>query len=322
MRLSHRSLLPAVCLAAAISIVPAARASGTEILAEASSVLDKIYAFDLHAAAEGAKKLQSEQPEHPLGYLLEGEVLWWRIWCTSADFKWGMIDARRRSKLPSDQRYFDLAAKAYSLALTRLRQGDSAEMEFYAGMADALAARLHGLRGENRATARVGVRARQSFLRALELDPQLADADLGLGLYNYYVDTLSAFTKMLRFFMGIPGGSKQTGLRQMQHAISYGVLTPTIARIYLALNLHRYDEQYARAIEFLAPVAERYPSNPLVQLMLGDLQAKLGRKDRALRHYSAAAALPVGDPDCRSRIQLLARSAAEAVGGSDASRKP
>src|SRR5262249_14926122 len=196
-----------------------------------------------------------------------------------------------------DQRYFELATKAYTLARAQIERSDSAEMQFYSGMADALAARLYGLRGENRATARVGVRARQSFLRARELDPNLADADLGLGLYNYYVDTLSAIAKMLRFFMGIPGGSKHEGVRQLEHAIASGFLTPTIGRIYLSLNLHRFDQQYARAIDVLAPAAEKYPSNPLFQLMLGDLHAKLGHKSQALSFYDRAATLSVTDAE-------------------------
>ena len=298
------------------------RASSIAPSPEVTAIVDKIYSFDLDAAAREAQHFQSEHPDDPLGYLLEGEALWWNIWCTSADFKWGMTDARHRPKLASDQHYFDLAGNAYSLAVAKIRRRDSAEMQFYAGMADALAARLYGLRGENRATARTGVRARQSFLRAIELDPDFADADFGLGLYNYYVDTLSSFAKMLRFFMGIPGGSKQEGLRQLERAISSGVLTPTIARIYLALNLHRYDQQYARALKFLAPVAEKYPGNPLFQLMLGDLHAKLGHKDKALLYYSAAAALPVADADCRKRTQALAHAAAAAVAGVDATRKP
>jgi len=45
-------------------------------------------------AVEAAKRMEQELPNHPLGYLLEAEALWWRIWCTSADFKYGMSDAR------------------------------------------------------------------------------------------------------------------------------------------------------------------------------------------------------------------------------------
>src|SRR5205823_10676374 len=115
-------------------------------------------------------------------------------------------------KLESDRHYFELAAKALSLAEARNKQRESAEMQFYAGMAEAAAARLYGLRGENRNTARSGVRGREHLLRAKGLEVDLADADLGLGLYNYYVDTLSSLARILRFFMGIPGGSKQDGI--------------------------------------------------------------------------------------------------------------
>ena len=312
MRFLRSSILFAAIAAFACCPV-LARASGISLSPEASAALDKIYSFDLDGAVRDAQKLQREQPEHPLGYLLEGEALWWETWCLSADYRWGMIDARRRSKQPLDKHYFELATKAYEAARAQIARGDSAEMEFYAAMGDALAARLYGLRGENRATARLGVRARQSFLRAKELDPTLADADFGIGLYNYYIDTLSGIAKMLRFFMGIPGGSKRDGLRQLENAIEHGTLTPTIARIYLSLNLHRYDEKYARAIEVLEPVATKYPGNPLFQLMLADLHAKLGHKERALAIYHAAAALSIGDAECRAHIQELVASATTAL---------
>jgi len=319
MRLLRSSILFAAVAAFACCPVPA-RAAGISLSPQASAALDKIYSFDLEGAVQDAQRLQRDKPDHPLGYLLEGEALWWKTWCLSADYKWGMIDARRRQKQPEDKHYFELAAKAYEAARAQIERGDSAEMEFYAAMGDALAARLYGLRGENRATAKFGVRARQSFLRAKELDPTLADADFGIGLYNYYIDTLSAIAKMLRFFMGIPGGSKHDGLRQLENAIEHGMLTPTIARIYLSLNLHRYDEKYARAIEVLEPVAAKYPGNPLFQLMLADLHAKLGHKEQALGIYRAAAALPVADAECRAHIQELVASATATVSAAN-SRK-
>ena len=122
-------------------------------------------------------------------------------------------------------------------------------MRFYAGMAYALRARLTGLRGERRATAKAGVRAREHFLRALELDPGMTDAYTGIGLYNYYVDTLSAMAKVLRFFMGIPGGDKNEGIRQLQLAAQSGTVTRAGARFYLAKNLRTYDLDYARSVE-------------------------------------------------------------------------
>ncbi len=282
--------------------------------ADAGPVLAKIYSFDLEGATQDARQLQQARPDDPLGYLLEAEALGWKIWCTSADFKYGFTDARHRPKLASDKPYFDLAAKVSALAEVYLRRQDTARMEFYAGMGDALAARLYGLRGENRNVARAGVRAREHFLRALQLDPNYVDADFGLGLYNYYVDTLGAIAKILRFFMSIPGGSKQEGIRQLERVIRQGDLARQDASFYLALNLLKYDRDYERALRTITPLSEAYPANPLFQLLRGDCFAKLGRNPQAIACYRAAAAIPVADPECAARVKELASASLASLG--------
>jgi tetratricopeptide (TPR) repeat protein len=280
----------------------------------ALTIVDQIYSGDLEGALAGARRLEQEQPDQPIGYLLEGEALWWRIWCTSAEFKYGMTYPRHRAKLAVDQHYFELAAKVSALAGAQIAAHETAEAQFYAGMGDALDARIYGLRGENRNAARAGVHAREHFLRAMALDPSLSDADLGLGLYNYYADTLSGLARVLRFFMGIPGGSKQEGIRELEQAIEKGVLTQPEARFYLAINLHNYEQKYEQALQVAQPLAEKYPSNPLFQLIVGDLYSKLGRKEPAAEHYRAAAALSVTDAECRAHIKDLSRASLAAIG--------
>jgi tetratricopeptide (TPR) repeat protein len=311
-RIACRAGLAGFLLLAALT--SPARASHLILPPETPAILDKIYSFDLSGAIEAAKRMQQERPSHPLGYLLEAEALWWRTWCTSADFKYGMSDARRRPKVDSDPHYIELSARVLSLAEAYIKHTDSAEMQFYAGMAEASLARLYALRGENRNAARSGVRGREHLLRAKSLDPDLADADMGLGLYNYYVDTLSSIARILRFFMGIPGGSKQDGVRLLEHAMAQGVVTPQVARFYLALNLHRYDQQYEQALNVLGPLVEKYPSNPLFQLARGDLNAKLVRRKQALASYRAAGALPIQDSECQTHLQSLVRISIAALG--------
>jgi tetratricopeptide (TPR) repeat protein len=301
-------------MSVALSALVEPCAAKLEVPAAAQVVAGQIYAGDLEGALEGARRLEQDQPELPLGYLLEGEALWWKIWCTSAEFKYGMTYARHRAKLPGDRHYLDLAAKVSSLAETQWSRHQSADMQFYAGMGDALGARLYSLRGENRNAARAGVHAREHLLRAIALDPDLADADLGLGLYNYYADTLSGLARVLRFFMGIPGGSKEEGIQQLQRAMAEGVLAPAEARFYLVVNLHNYEQKYEEALEISGPLVEKYPSNPLFQLIRGDLYAKLGRKERAAERYRAAAAIAVRDPECRAHIQELVRASLGAIG--------
>src|ERR1700674_1603119 len=158
------------CLLLLAPLATPARASKITLPPETPAILDKIYSFDLSGAVEAAKRMEQEHPDHPLGYLLEAEAIGWRIWCASAEFKYGMTDARRRAKSSDDRHYLELAAKASSLAEVQSKQHESAEMRFYAGMADAAAARLYALRGENRNAARAGVRARDHFLRAQTVD--------------------------------------------------------------------------------------------------------------------------------------------------------
>ena len=312
LRIPNISHIFVVSLCAAIFCAPV-RAETLHVSPQALAVAEQIYSGDFDGGRQAALHLQEQQPDDPLGYLLEAEALWWKIWCNSAEFKYGMTFPRHRAKLTADRHYLELAAKAASLAEEKIAQHDSAVMQFYAGMGDALAARLYGLRGEGRNTARAGVRAREHLLRAIALNPDLSDADFGLGLYNYYIDTLSAAARVLRFFMGIPGGSKKEGIRQLQHAIDEGVLLPANARFYLAINLHNYDQQYEQALLVISPLAEKYPSNPLFQLARGDLFAKLGRKQQARASYRAAEAAASTDDECHKHIRDLVRASVAAL---------
>lgn len=284
---------------------------------ETAATLDKIYGGDLQGAIQAARRLQQENPQHPIGYVLEAEAQWWNIWGAAAEYKYGMTMARHRAALASDRNYLDLCAKISALSERQDKTQETAEQRFFSGTGYAFAARLYGLRGESRNTARAGVRARENLSRAIALDSDFADAYLGLGLYNYYVDTLSGIARMLRFMMGIPGGSKTEGIRQLKLAISEGLLTPVAARFYLALNLHNYDQQYEKSLEILLPVLQKYPGNPIFQLAAGDLYAKLGRRERAAACYRAAADIPLRDSEGAARLHALAQISLSAISSGD-----
>jgi len=271
------------------------------------------YAGQEDAAIEVLRRLQREQPEHPLGYLLEANAAWWKIYCEACEIKWNLIDAWKRGKRPGDDDFLRLTQQSIALAEKRIAQHDTAEMRLYAGMGHALEARLYALRDEKRATARAGVRAREHLLRAAELDPHLADALAGLGLYNYYVDTLSWAVKVLRFFMGIPGGDKEQGIRQLEEAIRDGVLTRVEARFYLAKAMRNNAQNYFRAVELLEPLVARYPSNPVFHLLLADNHAKLSHNEEAARHFHEAIRLASGNGPCHARIRELAQQALAAL---------
>jgi tetratricopeptide (TPR) repeat protein len=277
---------------------PATRAGGLTIPAEAQRAMDKIYAGDPDGAIPLVRALQQAQPEHPLGYALEGEALWWKRYCGALEIKYGMVDSWKRSREPEDDAYMRLTEQVVHLAQAQLAKSDTAEMHVYAGMGWALKARVFALRGENRNVARAGVNARTEMLRALELDPQMADATAGVGIYNYYVATLSPIVKMMRFFMGIPGGDKEAGVKQMEIGMNQGVLLRVDVRFIFAKSLRQYDQKYEKALAIAEPLVARYPQNPIFLLLAGNLNAELGRNDKASEYFQAALKIPAGSADC------------------------
>ncbi|HXX19713.1 MAG TPA: hypothetical protein VEJ46_09940 [Candidatus Acidoferrum sp.] len=296
--------------AMAVCVPPPGRAADLTLSPEACRTLDEIYSGNPDSAIGAAHAIQQSQPESPIGYLLEAEAMWWKTYCAACEIKWGMLDAWKRGKKPEDDAYMALADKAIDRARAQIAKSDTAESHVYVAVGFALKARLYSLRDEKRAVAHAGVVARSEALRALQLDPDMADASAILGLYNYYVDTLSAIAKVLRFFIGIPGGSKEDGNRQMKTGIDRGALLVVDTRFYLARNLRSFDQRYDEALSVTDPLLSSYPHNPIFQLLAGNLNIELGRNAKASEHFHAVLASSDSDPDpaCAARVRDLANS--------------
>ena len=293
-----------LAIAACASFFPGeARASELDIPPDAREAIDLMYMGKPEEAIALAHKLEAARPDHPLGYLIEADVLWWNIYCKWSERKYNTIDAwsHTRPADADDDAELALADKVTRLAEAGIAKSDTAEMELYAGLGYASRARLLGLRYEKMPVARAGVEARKHLLRCLELDPNMADAYLGLGLYNYYVDTLSAMAKILRFFMGIPGGDKREGLRQLEIASTKGELTQVEARFNMAKSLRNYDRDYARAEQAAAPLRHRASAEIASSCCSRAISSRnLATRKRLPRSFAPPPRLPGRKPRARS----------------------
>jgi hypothetical protein len=291
-----------------MAVSSASRAGEVNLSPDAKRAMTYIYDGQPEAAVPIARSIEENQPDHPVGYLIEAEADWWNIYCAACQIKWGMVDDWQHGRRPSHDAYLKLADKVISLAKVQIEQSDTAEMHVYAGLGWALKARVYDERDEHRNVARSGVAARSEFLRALQLDPDMPDAIAGLGFYNYYVDALSPVVKVLRFFMGIPGGNKEQGISEMKEGAENGVLFATDTRYYLAKNLRTFDLRYADALEIAQPLADAHPQNPIFLLLVGNLNAELGRKEKAAYYFRAALDSPNADAECDGRLKEVANS--------------
>lgn len=156
----------------------------------------------------------------------------------------------------------------------------------YEGMAYALLARLLSMRSSNLATARATKKMRSLLITGLEKDRNLPDAYLGLGLYDYFVDTLPAIIKILRRFIGLPGGNRERGLQEIEYAAKYGELARGEALFYLAKDYSRANKkQYAKSLELFQQLRSHYPHNGLWTLLVGSLEIRMGHAEQAEALY-------------------------------------
>jgi tetratricopeptide (TPR) repeat protein len=243
---------------------------------------------DLDGAAEVFQQIEQKDPDSPLGYVLEADATWWKIYYVSANLiDPDVFDVANMEETPYDSHFQDLDNVAIRKAEARIHTHQQlARSLLYEGCAYALRARLEGLHDRDLPTARAGKRMRAHLLRALELDPSLTDAYLGVGIYNYFVDTLPGIVKFLSMFIGLPSGSRTEGLQQLQLCAEKGELGRAEAKFYLAKDYTRANEkQYEKSIQLFGELQQEFPHNPLWPMLIGSLHYRLERPQKGEEIY-------------------------------------
>jgi tetratricopeptide (TPR) repeat protein len=243
---------------------------------------------DLDGAAQVFQQIERKDPDSALGFVLEADVTWWSIYYFSADLvDPDVFDVANMPSTPYDSHFDDLDRVAIHKAEAHIRhQEDVARNDLYEGYAFALRARLEGLHDRDLATARAGKKMRTLLLQALDLDPSLTDAYLGIGIYNYFVDTLPGIVKFLSMFIGLPGGSRTEGLEQLQRCADTGELGRGEAKFYLAKDFTRASEkQFEKSGRLFGELQRDYPQNPLWPMLVGSLQFRLGKPQKGEEIY-------------------------------------
>ena len=158
----------------------------------AAPTLARAYDLILDADFDGlTRALPSTCPPAPsvacLG--LEALNLWWQIQLDPESLR---LDAPFMAKTNAAIAEAERLTKAEPLR---------AEAWFYLGAAYGVRAQFRVHRVERLAAARDGKRIKESLERALALDPEMHDAEFGIGMYRYYADIAPAVFRFLRFLL-------------------------------------------------------------------------------------------------------------------------
>jgi serine/threonine-protein kinase len=191
---------------------------------------------------------------------------------------------------------------------------DSLFASAYVGLADAIL--IHGQQ-DGRPTREYISRSVQLVLKALELDPTLAEAHTLLGDYLlvFNHDWSSAETEYRRAVQLDPNsviariwyglglvivGHAERGVAELARAVELDPGFP-LAHIQLASAL-RVAGQYQRAIQELHSALQISPDNPVAYLHLGMILLQQGLADSAVAAFEKGVQLGAGWANARSRL--------------------
>jgi tetratricopeptide (TPR) repeat protein len=250
------------CLLIAPALAIEAQAPPTRGLT-AAPALAKAYDAILDARFDAVPALLAEAcPPAPREacLVLDAVAVWWRIQLDPFNTTHDAVFTTRAE-----------AAIAAVSAWTE-REPTRAEAWLYLGGAYGARAQWRAVRGERLAAARDGKRIKQALEQALALDPSMADAYFGLGLYHYYADVAPTVLKMLRWLLLLPGGDRVLGLEEMLRARQSGQLFRSEADYQLHIVYLWYEKQFGQAISLLRDLEARHPHNPHFPQTIAEIQ--------------------------------------------------
>jgi hypothetical protein len=162
-----------------------------------------------------------------------------------------------------DEAFLKETREALSFADARLRQDPKdARAQFARAGLFGVRSRYHIFRWHKADAARDAVRMREDLLEVQALGVTDKDVRFGLGIYDYYSDVLPQLLKLVRFFMGMPGGDRERGLVLLEEAKEGTLFHDTEARVWLYEIYSLYEDKPDRALEEARYLWSRYPGWP------------------------------------------------------------
>jgi len=157
---------------------------------------------------------------------------------------------------------------------------DSALYRLYVGHQYAYRALWESRFGSDLASLNFGIKARNQYLKGIEIDSTLYDIYLGLGNYHYWKSVKSGILK----FAGIFKNEKKAGIREIMLAADSSLFSSDASKsalIWIMINEKDYDS----AIALCGELREKYPNGNSFVWPMAEAFYKSGQYDKAAENY-------------------------------------
>ncbi len=198
-----------------------------------------------------------EHPKDPSGYFYKTATDWWQL---AQQFDFDLPEIEKRLEVDFEQ----TVAAAEDLMDSAADDKTRALAQLYWGGAE-------GLKGRWLVTQKQWIRAyfmgksgAHRLRRAVQYDPTLYDAYMGLGIYDYFTDTLPGVQGVLAALF--IHGDKKRGLQELQWAIDKSSHARVEAMFFLVEIYTAEEHTPEKALPITHALRREFPASPAMHL--------------------------------------------------------
>jgi len=231
--------------------------------------LDKIYNFNWEDGFKAFNTIIKKSPDDPRGYHYKSII-----------FLWYYLGNLQETNLDSFTYFSD---KSLELANQKLTQKTTAELKYLIGSIYYNKSIAEARSGNFLQALWTSNQMKSNFEEAVKLKPDLYDAYLGLGLYNFALSQIPSTLEWAANLVGITA-DKELGLTYVNKTIKKGKLSKIDAQYYLSQLYSRVIVDHPAAKELLTNLVKRYPKNLLFNFSLAWVEYELNDLSNAEKH--------------------------------------
>lgn len=254
-------------LAAALLVLPL-HAEPSALDREVAQVIDLFYDLHFEEALTAADHLAAAYPGHPAGPFYRSIVYYQRF-------------LAEEPRNPETLELFEKNSQESLRAAESLLSSAPAQGHYYLGITHGFRGRVFAARKKYIKAIPEAKHARSELKAALELDPSLEDAYLGLGMFEYFTARLPSGAKPFAYLVGAGWGNREKGLEHLHRVAEKGGPARMEARSVLAA-IYAIEKKWDKSEAYLAELSSKYPRNPLYRLRRIYITERLARWQDAL----------------------------------------
>jgi len=286
--------LALVVAAAVLLAAPSASAEGggARLSPAAAAQLDeglhRLYSLDYPQSRAAFRKLVEMEPDNPFGYLFEAGGIWWESsqeygLFTATPTLQGLFEQDIEAALRKSDAYMDAKDKE-----------TKADGYFVSGMALGTLGQWRLMKHHWMDALFIGKKAVKHLKKCVKLDPDYAEARLGLGVFDYQASRLSGVLKLGVLF-GVHGDRKR-GLEGIEYAMDHSRYATHQAAELLAQTYISDLRDDARALAVLRRLRADFPESPYFVFLEALAWHRMGDADGSLAAARELYARAAADP--------------------------